>query len=92
MTLLWLFAAFFVAKSMTTGPVEIVQIIYFSVIIYFMTGYQAAGGKFVIFMITMILFALTSETVGHLCAICTKSSHNGAPPHRVSSSPSSASS
>ncbi len=38
---------------------------------------QATAGKFFIYFITLVLFTLTSETVGHLCAITTKSSHTG---------------
>ena len=38
---------------------------------------QATAGKFLIYLITLVLFTLTSETVGHLCAITTKSSHTG---------------
>ena len=34
-------SAFFCAKSLTTAPVEVVQVFVFGVIVYFMTGYQA---------------------------------------------------
>ena len=34
-------SAFFCAKTLTTAPVEIVQVFVFAVIVYFMTGYQA---------------------------------------------------
>ena len=71
-------SAFFVAKSCTTAPIECLQILFFAVIVYFMTGYQASAGKFFIYLVTLVLFALTSETIGHLCAIATKTSHNGA--------------
>ena len=54
------------------------QILFFSVIVYFMSGFQASAGKFFIFFLVLALFALTSETIGHLCAIVTKTSHNGA--------------
>ena len=54
------------------------QILFFSVIVYFMSGFQASASKFIIFFLVMALFALTSETIGHLCAIVTKTSHNGA--------------
>ena len=70
-------SAFFLAKSVATAPIEIFQICFFAVIVYFMVGYQATAAKFFVYLITLVLFALTSETVGHLCAICTKSSHNG---------------
>lgn len=54
------------------------QILFFSVIVYFMTGYQASFSKFAIYYLVFALFALTSETIGQLCAIVTKTSHNGA--------------
>ena len=34
-------SAFFCAKTLTTAPVEVVQVFLFAVIVYFMTGYQA---------------------------------------------------
>ena len=34
-------SAFFLAKTVTTAPVEVVQVFLFAVIVYFMTGYQA---------------------------------------------------
>ena len=64
-------------KSCTTAPIEALQIIAFGTVVYFMTGYQAHAGKFIIYLVVLVLFALMSETVGHLCAITTKSSHNG---------------
>ena len=138
-------SAFFCAKTLTTAPVEVVQVFIFAVIVYFMTGYQArcraqtvvppmlsqslkahlccaagltasrlchitsgshyrvlccswvlhhhtcelsltndqckamqaTAGKFLIYYVTLVLFTLTSETVGHLCAIATKTSHTG---------------
>ena len=73
-------SAFFSAKSITTAPVEVLQILFFAIVVYFMTGYQATASKFFIYYVTLALFALTSETIGHLCAIVTKSSHNGAVP------------
>ncbi len=38
---------------------------------------QATAGKFLIYYVVLVLFTLTSETVGHLCAIATKTSHTG---------------
>jgi ABC-2 type transporter len=70
-------SSFFVAKTLTTAPVEFVQTLFFSVIVYFMTGYQAKASKFFIYLSVMVMFVLTSETVGHLCAITTKNSHTG---------------
>ena len=40
-------------------------------------GTQATADKFLIYYLTLVLFTLTSETVGHLCAIATKTSHTG---------------
>lgn len=76
-------SAFFLAKSMATAPIQVFQITFFALIVYFMTGYQATAAKFFIYTVTLILFALTSETIGHLCAICTKTSHNGKDLNRV---------
>lgn len=57
--------------------VQVFQILFFAVIVYFMTGYQASFSKFAVYYAVFAMFALISETVGHLCAIVTKTSHNG---------------
>ncbi len=69
--------SFFIAKTLSTLPVEVIQVVLFSTIIYWMFGYQADAGKYFIFVTLMVLFALASETIGYICAIVTKDSKNG---------------
>lgn len=58
--------AFFIAKSLTTGPIEAVQVTVFAIICYFMYGFQAVASKFLIWWITLIVFTWCSETIGYL--------------------------
>eukprot|EP00877_Chromochloris_zofingiensis_P009171 jgi/Chrzof1/4507/Cz14g16020.t1 len=69
--------AFFIAKSLTTAPMEIVQVAVYAVVIYFLIGFQYDAAKFFIWLITLLLFALTSETLGYICAIVTPDSKVG---------------
>ena len=46
----------------------------FAIIVYFMVGYQALLSKFLVFWLVCCLFQLTSETLGLLCAIATRTS------------------
>jgi hypothetical protein len=58
--------AFFIAKSLTTGPIEAVQVTVFAIVCYFMYGFQAVASKFLIWWITLIVFTWCSETIGYL--------------------------
>lgn len=44
----------------------------FSILIYFIAGYQYNAGKFFIFVATCVVFILIAETIGIVCAIATK--------------------
>lgn len=58
--------AFFVAKSLTTTPVEVAQVSLFTVILYFMFGWQPSLAKFLVALVCLNLFALVSESLGYL--------------------------
>lgn len=46
-------------------------------LMYFITGYQSSAEKYLIFVVTCILFQLISETLGSVCAILTKTATMG---------------
>ena len=64
-------ASYFVAKTLVSVPFEAVIATLFTLIIYFMIGFQAAASKFFIFMATAILVNLTSEMVGFIMGVIT---------------------
>ena len=59
------------AKTLVSVPFEAVIATLFTVIIYFMIGFQAAASKFSIFMATAILVNLTSEMIGFIMGVIT---------------------
>jgi ABC-type lipoprotein export system ATPase subunit len=65
---LYNYFAFFTAKSLTQLPLQLVFVMCFSVLVYFMIGFQAVASKFFVFYGTLVLVALTADTVGQLCA------------------------
>lgn len=69
--------AFFLAKTLTTTPVEVAQVTVFAVMTYFMFGFQAVAHKFIIYWAVLIMFALCSETLGYMAAIVTPDSKVG---------------
>lgn len=69
--------AFFLAKTLTTTPVEVAQVTLFAVMTYFMFGFQAVAHKFIIYWVTLIMFTLCSETLGYMAAIVTPDSKVG---------------
>ena len=66
-------AAWVLAKSLVTFPVEGVLCLVFSAITYFMMGFQQSAAKFFIFFGILLLFQLVAETTGLLFAIANKS-------------------
>lgn len=64
--------SYFLAKTLVSVPFETVIAIIFTVIIYFMIGFQAKLYKFLIFMITLVLVNLISEMVGFIGGVVTK--------------------
>jgi len=70
-------SAFFLAKTLTTTPIEIVQVTVFAVMTYYMIGLQATASKFLIYWSTLIIFTLCSETIGYMAAIVTPDSKVG---------------
>lgn len=69
--------SFFAAKSLVTAPIETAEVTVFALLLYFMFGFQATAAKFLIWWLTLVLFALASETLGMLCAIVTPDSKIG---------------
>jgi ABC-type multidrug transport system permease subunit len=65
------------AKTLTTTPIELVQVTIFAVITYYMFGFQATAAKFLIYWVTLVVFALCSETIGYMAAIVTPDSKVG---------------
>jgi len=66
-------AAWVLAKSLVTFPVEGLLCLVFSAITYFMMGFQRSASKFFIFFGILLLFQLVAESTGLLFAIANKS-------------------
>jgi ABC-type multidrug transport system permease subunit len=66
-------AAWVLAKSLVTFPVEGLLCLVFSAITYFMMGFQKSASKFFIFFGILLLFQLVAESTGLLFAIANKS-------------------
>ena len=60
--------AFFVAKSLTSLPFQLLFAFVFNAIIYFCVGYQATCAKFAVFFGVNLLAMLVSESLGVLAA------------------------
>ena len=60
--------AFFVAKSLTSLPFQLLFAFVFNAIIYFCVGYQATFAKFAVFFGVNLLAMLVSESLGVLAA------------------------
>eukprot|EP00884_Botryococcus_braunii_P006931 jgi/Botrbrau1/16239/Bobra.0066s0024.1 len=65
---LYNFSAYFIAKSITSLPFQLLFTTVFTFIVYFMVGYQVVAAKFWIFFITLLFLNLISETIGMMCA------------------------
>lgn len=66
--------SYYIAKTLTTWPMEIIFTMIFSVIVYPMVGYQMEAGKFFIFWLVLTIFQLISEALGLACAVGTQKS------------------
>eukprot|EP00210_Caulerpa_lentillifera_P003747 g3580.t1 len=66
--------SYYLAKTGTTWPMELLLTLTLSVIIYYMIGYQNDAGKFFVFFIVLALFQLISETLGLISAFITSKS------------------
>ncbi|GAB4821715.1 hypothetical protein N2152v2_008761 [Parachlorella kessleri] len=64
--------AWFCAKTLTVTPIQVAQTAAFCVVCYFMVGYVVAAKEFFVYLAVYVMFQLTSETVGVLCAVLTK--------------------
>ena len=60
--------AFFVAKSLTSLPFQLLFAAIFNAIIYFCVGYQLEASKFAVFFAVNLLAMLVSESLGVLAA------------------------
>jgi hypothetical protein len=56
-------SSFFVAKTLTSSPILVLEALLFSVIVYFMVGYQATAEKFFIYCLTMV----SHTQAKHMC-------------------------
>ncbi|WIA39802.1 hypothetical protein OEZ86_005855 [Tetradesmus obliquus] len=70
-------SAFFLAKTLVSTPIEVLQVSVFAAATYFMMGFQASALKFLAWWATLVLFALASETLGYMAAIVTPDSKVG---------------
>ncbi|KAK9797098.1 hypothetical protein WJX73_010023 [Symbiochloris irregularis] len=65
------FSAYYISKCLTSLPFNIVFVTIFSVMTYFMVGYQVAILKFFGFLLVMMLLMLIAETLGMAAgAVC----------------------
>jgi ATP-binding cassette subfamily G (WHITE) protein 1/ATP-binding cassette subfamily G (WHITE) protein 2 len=70
-------SSFFLAKTLTSTPIEVLQVTVFAVACYFMMGFQLSAAKFAVWWAVLVLFALASETLGYMAAIATPDSKVG---------------
>lgn len=56
-------SAYFLAKNIVDAAIQLSGPIIFSIIVYFMVGFQLDAGKFFIFMLFMILASMTATSV-----------------------------
>lgn len=62
-------SSYYLAKTMTMIPFEILLTVLYVAISYFMIGFQANAAKFFIALGIMVMFMLTSETIGQMVGI-----------------------
>ena len=55
----------------TLVRLQVVLTVFYSVLVYFLVGYQLQANKFFIFFVTCIIFQIITETLGTLAAIAT---------------------
>ncbi len=66
--------AFFLAKTLTVAPFQVVQVLAFCVAVYFMAGLGGTASQFLIFYAVTLMFTLTSETLGLISAFVSPNS------------------
>ena len=65
-------SSFFLAKTLVGIPFESVIAVIFTVIIYYMIGFQSQPIKWFIFAVTLVLVNLISEMVGFILGVITE--------------------
>ena len=64
--------SFFLARQLVSIPFETAVTMLFTVIIYYMIGFQAAAAKYFIFTVVLLLVNLISEMVGFINGVILK--------------------
>ena len=66
--------SWYLAKSCVVIPIQTLQTILFGLVAYFMVGYKITLTNVLIYFAAYILFQITSETIGVMCAAVTTTS------------------
>lgn len=66
--------SWYLARTLTVTPFQIVQTMLYAVITFFAVGYWASAARFFVYWGAFCMFALVSETIGMLAALLTKNS------------------
>lgn len=66
--------SWYLAKSCVVIPIQTMQTILFGLVAYFMVGYKITLTNVLIYFAAYILFQITSETIGVMCAAVTTTS------------------
>ena len=64
--------SFFLARQLVSIPFETAIALLFTVIVYFMIGFQTVAAKYFIFAVTLVLVNLISEMVGFIMGVILK--------------------
>ena len=67
-------ASWYIAKSMVSIPLQIIQTLLFGFVAYFMVGYKITFTNVLIYLAGYALFQITSESIGVICAAVTTTS------------------
>ena len=67
-------SAWVAARSIVVIPLQCLQTLVFGVPAFFMVGYAITASNFFTYLCAYALFQITSESIGVLCAACTKTS------------------
>lgn len=65
-------AAYFGANTVVNGPIQVLQVLLFSLIAFFGVGYTISASNFFIYFAAYAFFQITSESIGIMCAAVTK--------------------
>ena len=80
--------SFYLARQLVSVPFESAIALLFTVIVYFMIGFQTVAAKYFIFAATLLLVNLISEMVGFIMGVilkvCTLASPSRALPRNSS--------